>query len=1053
MHKDPIQVSLTWAETEAVLAKLLEQPLVSLDTEWYNYDKDKPPVNNGLAACVTLAYLEKGRIKRHFIYNFGDSEGNINALAPWLRSKDHVKLAHNATSDWHIIANHGIIAESLDEDTMVLDWLYDENREYKHNLKECMEDHLGVERLPYAEVFGSIRLKKDGTEYASRERIVPLLEDYLSALEPRYEIDEDDMGDHWNRFVNYATNDAEDALMLRETVYRPKMELLKWIGDKTYFDLYQSIDRPIISVIQRMERHGMPLDMPFLEYNRDKALLDQQKTEAAILEIAGCPMNVGSKQQLAKLLYGVGVFPVKKGKKTLYNITGRELPCFGKTDSGDPSTDAAAMKKLARWLKKEASSIEQPFDIEESKQLVELIREHSARSTQIKTFLIGLTQRAVRGRAHTRVNPIGTTSGRWSTSEPNLQNISTGEKDTYNLRDSFCALLGYCLIVADFSQLEYRLLAHFSQEPKLIKAFERGWDLHSLTTYNIFPNVKHAVDAKFGPGGENSEHFDDALKWIAEEFPNERKRGKCVHPSTLIRTDGGYSLIGEIVEAAEDSFAVAHGAYQVEGPESYLNINSVYNGGNKDLVAVVSRRGLLVCTPQHKLRLADGKMVEAGKLKKGDELEEATLDPLPHFLGSLGRSITMKLWDGVPPTEQPVTEDLAYFAGVFHGDGTNNESSAAITHGSTQGLVYSDWQDTIVDLCTSLGMSPERKERQVYLGSRVFVSWLTALGLSQPGGKRKRMDVPSWVMNSNLFPHYFAGLFDTDGTVSSGRASITTKWATYAGQLATLLKAHGYPATVEATFNKTYQRWYYRVVLRKQDSYVLLSELSRLKHKKEALSPGEQHSLKKNIVTHVIPQGTGPCVDLNVPGHVYIANGFVTHNTLNFEIIYGVGYRKLAEQLEIPEDEAKRMVDGWNKGYPYVVAWKRRVLNEFRIHGYYRTLDGHMRHAQLHRLNSDEYGIRGEEERTLINAIIQGSAAAMTKKAMLNIHRDPGFHALGGAFINQVHDELIIHAPLENRDALVTLIRPHMEQPFSRPLRVKMPVSIGVGPTWATAKA
>jgi DNA polymerase-1 len=174
--------------------------------------------------------------------------------------------------------------------------------------------------------------------------------------------------------------------------------------------------------------------------------------------------------------------------------------------------------------------------------------------------------------------------------------------------------------------------------------------------------------------------------------------------------------------------------------------------------------------------------------------------------------------------------------------------------------------------------------------------------------------------------------------------------------------------------------------------------------------------------------------------------------TLNFEIIYGVGASKLGGQLGIAKVEAQQMIDNWFKGYPCVKVFNIRLMNEFRVNGFSRMLDGRPRHANMDKLNSTSKYYRGEEERTLQNAKIQGSAAAMAKKAMIRVAGSEEIRKTGYELLLQVHDELLGICPIETTLQAIELIRPIMEQPFSRPLRLRMPVSVGYGPSWASAK-
>jgi DNA polymerase I-like protein with 3'-5' exonuclease and polymerase domains len=919
-------------------------------------------------------------------------------------------------------------------------------------------------------------LRADGQPYASGQIIVPSLPEWfgdaellrpssydevclLAEWEPVSENPNMQPWSKWRRFLDYALADAVDALELKK-LYQSRMERLPWSSDVDYWrGHYLRTDAPSTRVICEMERMGMYFDKETAQEMLTVAEKDCVELEGQAVVWAGFPLRAEKKisaKRLEMLLHGVGQQPIFRGsskKHVDFYIRGLELPIMRETDGGSAGTSTDDLKKLRAWAK----ATKCPTDVSGLDPLIRL-----SKVEWHKGCLEGLIEKVdSQGRVRGRINQIGTTSGRYSMSNPiNLQNITTGDKDLYHIRDCFQAPPGNTLIVADFSQLEYRLLAHFSREEKLIALFHQGWDLHSMTTYNIFPKVKFETDQRFG--GFTLE----AGLWIAEEFSDLRKRAKCVHPDTLITTEKGYTCIGAVVGEGREGTFTKPGTLEVEGPLGMMPLNCTYRGGEMELVAVVSRHNAIVCTKKHKFRLANGRMVPAGDLAQGDELEEAPANPLVEWDRA---PVAVDLWPGVPVMQMQVSETLAYFAGVFHGDGSNNETSAVITHGPVGRELYSDWQDTLVSVCEEIGFQPARREKGVYFGSRVVVRLLEGLGLSQPGGKRKLMSVPAWAMNAQLFPHYLAGLIDTDGCVGKdGRISITTKWPTYAGQLATLVRAAGAQCSIEPTYNRTYNRYYYRVFLSKDTGHRLVGHLLKLKHKRERVAKAARvWAPRSNIVLKVIPQGVGPCVDLNLRGHVYYANGLVTHNTLNFEIIYGVGHRKLAEQLEIPEDQAKSMIDGWFAGYPRVKQWQNRELTLARERGYGRTLAGRYRRPILRKLNHNcqpgcplrnpehpdwRCGSAGEEERTFLNGLIQGSAMDMTKRAMIRLRENEQLRLWGYKMLVSVHDEVVAQCRIGPHKEAVALVKQIMENLFDRPLRVPMPVSVGYGPSWASAK-
>jgi DNA polymerase-1 len=284
----------------------------------------------------------------------------------------------------------------------------------------------------------------------------------------------------------------------------------------------------------------MPIDGALLKEKQKVAEADLERYAAEIARWAGCPINVNSPKQLAQFYYGQGSFEIRKtpkAKKVEFVIHGKGWPILSTTETGQPSTGASAIAELARHL--------------EQRKLLDEVDQKGLRSVtnwarsnkQYNTYLVGLHNSIRHGRVHGRLNQIGTTSGRYSASQPNLQNITTGDKDIYDIRDAFMAEEGFCLVVSDFSQLEYRLLAHFTRDPRLIEMFQNGWDMHSLTTWNIFPAIQSDAKRKFGS------LTTEALTWISEHFPDERKKAKTLNFEIIYGV--GAAKLGEQLNLSE----------------------------------------------------------------------------------------------------------------------------------------------------------------------------------------------------------------------------------------------------------------------------------------------------------------------------------------------------------------------------------------------------------------------------------------------------------------------------------------------------------------------
>lgn len=169
--------------------------------------------------------------------------------------------------------------------------------------------------------------------------------------------------------------------------------------------------------------------------------------------------------------------------------------------------------------------------------------------------------------------------------------------------------------------------------------------------------------------------------------------------------------------------------------------------------------------------------------------------------------------------------------------------------------------------------------------------------------------------------------------------------------------------------------------------------------------------------------------------------------TANFGIIYGISAFGLSERLEIPRSEAKMLIDGYLATYPQVKQYMEDSIAKAREQGYVSTIEGRKRY--LPDINSRNATVRGYAERNAINAPLQGSAADIIKKAMINIHREILERGLRSRMILQVHDELIFNVKPEELGELQEIVLRDMESAYKG--SVPLEVSAGVGNNWLEA--
>jgi DNA polymerase-1 len=219
--------------------------------------------------------------------------------------------------------------------------------------------------------------------------------------------------------------------------------------------VYEMLERPLLAVLARMERRGISIDRQLLSRLSGEFAQEAAGLEAEINKIAGETVNPGSPKQLGDILFG------KLG-----------LPGGTKTKTGQWATGARALEELAE------QGHELPQKILDWRQVSKL---KSTYTDALPGFVNSTTHRV-----HTNYALASTTTGRLSSSDPNLQNIPIRTEDGRKIRRAFIAAPGHKLVSADYSQIELRLLAEIAGIEPLQKAFREGLDIHAMTASEMF---------------------------------------------------------------------------------------------------------------------------------------------------------------------------------------------------------------------------------------------------------------------------------------------------------------------------------------------------------------------------------------------------------------------------------------------------------------------------------------------------------------------------------------------------------------------------------------
>jgi DNA polymerase-1 len=235
--------------------------------------------------------------------------------------------------------------------------------------------------------------------------------------------------------------------------------LLRGLEEERLLPLYRDIERPLVPVLFEMERAGIAVDKGAMSSMSEEFGRAMEDLEARIHAAAGHPFHIASTRELSQVLFDELELPILKRLKT------------------GPSTDQDVLEKLA-----------------EQHELPRLVLEHRALAKLKGTYVDALPQLvdARDGRIHSTFHQAGAATGRLSSTDPNLQNIPIRTELSRRIRAAFVAPPGRRLLSADYSQIELRILAHYSDDPALVEAFRNREDIHTRTaaeTFGVAPDL------------------------------------------------------------------------------------------------------------------------------------------------------------------------------------------------------------------------------------------------------------------------------------------------------------------------------------------------------------------------------------------------------------------------------------------------------------------------------------------------------------------------------------------------------------------------------------
>ncbi|RAH37584.1 DNA polymerase I [Halomonas sp. SL1] len=411
-------VILEQADLDAWLARLKEAEAFCFDLETTSLDYMEAEIvgvglslEPGEAAYIPLAhdYLDAPAQL--------DRKAVLEALTPLWADAGKAKIGQNLKYDISVLARHGIEVAGALEDTMLESYVLDSTAT-RHDMDSLALKYLGEKTVSFEDIAGK------GVKQLTFNQI---------ALE---------------QAAPYACEDVDITLRLHREL-RPRVE-----AEGRLAEVLDSLERPLIRVLSRMERGGVALDAERLHAQSQELGQRIGELEQQAFELAGREFNLGSPKQLGQILFEE-----------------QKIPVIKKTPKGAPSTAEAVLEELA---------LDYP--------LPKVIMEHRGLSKLRSTYtdkLPKLVNKAT-GRLHTSYHQAVTATGRLSSSDPNLQNIPIRTEQGRKIRQAFVARPGYRIVAADYSQIELRIMAHLSGDKGLLEAFAADRDIHAATAAEVF---------------------------------------------------------------------------------------------------------------------------------------------------------------------------------------------------------------------------------------------------------------------------------------------------------------------------------------------------------------------------------------------------------------------------------------------------------------------------------------------------------------------------------------------------------------------------------------
>lgn len=829
-----------------------------------------------------------------------------------------------------------------------------------------------------------------------------------------------------------------------------------------------SMEKSLVPVVKQMQENGIRVEIKSLNNLSRKLGSDINSLEKKIFKLSKCEFNLNSPRQMSEVLFDKLEIPTKGIKKT---------------PRGAISTNAKELKKLKNKFP-----------------IVDLILKYRE-LFKLKSGFADALPRMINpkdGRIHPSFHQLGTETGRMSCSEPNLQQVPIKGVLGKEIRKCFVPEKGFLFVSADYSQMELRVMASLANDEKMLGFFKQKKDIHIMTASEVF-KVKEtevteaqrkmakcvatgtliSTDRGLIPINNLSSAEENCTTPLEINVAQENCFVRTqsfynggVQPTIRITTSYGYSLEG----------TPNHRIRVIDNKGRYVwkRLRDIKVG---DLVAL--KRGTEAFGKNKELKI----IFRRRKNKRNNYLPEKMGDELARFLGyvvgegylNFGKtSASLNIFNN----SIGVIEDLKSLSSILFGKKPSSLPRC-------KGILLTWSNSRLVEMLQQLGVgriSAEKKVPQLIIeGSKsVATNFLKALFESDGSisksyitfsSKSKLLvdQVQMLLLNLGIIARreewevkpygifyklYLTGresrikFFENVGFVSRKKqqklAKLVQRRFTSEGihlpnQIEGLKamypfvknnpkeRIHTCIRTKSPTINLTYQR------LEK-----ILEEFPK-KDLPEytALKAHHERNIFYNSVVK-LQEYKSQTYDLVVPiTNTYIANGFISHNTIGFGVLYGMGPYGLSDRTGVSVEEAKAFIDQYFLDFNGIAKFIEKSIEETKQNGFSETLFGRKRF--LPEINSRDHRLKASAERMARNFPAQGASADIMKMAMVDLAKNKVLNK-DCRLLLQIHDELLFEVVKGKEVKIAEKIKKIMENVVK--LKVPMIVNIGIGKNW-----